>query len=41
MLTSQDAPAKTQAIEELKTFIGSERDARQFILQEPLTGAGH
>lgn len=29
MLTSQNAPAKTPAIEELKTFIGSERDARQ------------
>jgi len=29
MLTTQDAPAKTQAIEELKTFISSERDARQ------------
>ena len=29
MLTSQSAPAKTQAIEELKTFIGIERDARQ------------
>jgi len=28
MLTSQAAPAKTKAIEELKTFIGSERDAR-------------
>lgn len=29
MLTSQAAPSKTQAIEELKTFIGTERDARQ------------
>jgi putative transposase len=29
MLTSQDAPTKTQAIKELKAFIGRERDARQ------------
>jgi len=29
MLTAQGAPAKTQAIEELRAFIGSERDARQ------------
>lgn len=29
MLISQDTSAKAQAIKELKTFIGSERDARQ------------
>jgi putative transposase len=29
MLTAQDTPAKTQALEELKTFISRDRDARQ------------